>query len=216
MSILVAITGGSGSGKSTLAEGLAGLLPAGAATLVSEDWYYRDCSAFPDFDPDTFDFDDLIIRDHDLLVVHLQALKAGRAVEAPVYDFATHSRRTDETRRIEPAKVVIVEGMDLLCPEPLAALFDLRIYLETPDDIRFIRRLLRDQECRGRTGRSVIEQYLRCVRPNHVRVAQAGETKADVVVRDTTTTVDRPDPEAIAALARPLLDHPVFAGFKQR
>jgi uridine kinase len=84
MTLLVAITGGSGSGKSTLAEGLAAALPAGAARMLSEDWYYRDCSAFADFDPETFDFDDIAIRDHELLVLHLQALKAGRAVDAPV------------------------------------------------------------------------------------------------------------------------------------
>jgi uridine kinase len=213
MSVLVAITGGSGSGKSTLAEALAAALPAGAATLLSEDWYYRDCSAFPDFDPATFDFDDIIIRDHDLLARHLTALKQGQANHAPVYDFATHSRKAEAGLRVEPAPVLIVEGSHLLCSEMLAALFDLRIYLDTPDDVRFIRRLLRDQAHRGRTARSVIDQYLATVRPAHFRLTHVSQARADLIVRDPSTTVDRPDPEAVAALVRPLLNHPVFASF---
>jgi len=213
MSTLVAIAGGSGSGKSTLAEGLASALPAGAATLLSEDWYYRDCSTFPDFDPLRFDFDDILIRDHDLLVQHLTALKAGRAVHAPIYDFATHSRKAEAGRRVEPAPVLIVEGRHLLCSEPVAAQFDLRIYLDTPDDVRFIRRLLRDQEHRGRTARSVIDQYLATVRPAHFRLTHVSQARADLIVRDPSTTVDRPDPDAVAVLVRPLLKHPVFAAF---
>ncbi len=213
MSILVAITGGSGSGKSTLAEGLAAALPAGAATLVSEDWYYRDCSAFPDFDPARFDFDDIVIRDHDLLVEHLTVLKAGRAVQAPVYDFATHSRKADAGLRVDPAPVLIVEGTHLLCSEAVASLFDLRIYLDTPDDVRFIRRLLRDQEHRGRTARSVIDQYLATVRPAHFRLTHASQQRADLIVRDPSTTVDHPDVDAVAVLVRPLLKHPAFAAF---
>ena len=213
MSLLIAITGGSGSGKSTLAEGLAAALPAGAATLLSEDWYYRDCSAFPDFDPARFDFDDIVIRDHDLLVEHLTALKAGRAVHAPVYDFTTHSRKAEAGLRVDPAPVLIVEGTHLLCSEAVAALFDLRIYLDTPDDVRFIRRLLRDQEHRGRTARSVIDQYLRTVRPAHFRLTHISQARADLVVRDPSTTVDHPDQNAVAELVRPLLKHPVFAAF---
>jgi len=214
MTLLVAITGGSGSGKSTLAEGLAAALPTGAARMLSEDWYYRDCSAFADFDPATFDFDDIAIRDHDLLIEHLKALKAGRAIDAPVYDFATHSRAAEGGNRVEPAEVVIAEGTHLLCAAPVAALFDLRIFLDTPDDIRFIRRFLRDQDCRGRDPRSIIDQYLGTVRPAHFRLTDAARVRADVVVRDESTTVDRPDLAAVAALVQPLLGHAVFAGVR--
>ncbi len=213
MSILVAITGGSGSGKSTLAEGLAAALPAGAAVLVSEDWYYKDCSLFPDFDAATFDFDDIRIRDHDLLVAHLRALKAGQAISAPVYDFATHSRTADAGRRIEPSEVLIVEGANVICNAEVADLFDLRIYLDTPDDVRFIRRLLRDQEHRGRTARSVIDQYLATVRPAHFRLTHPSREHADLIVHDPSTTVDHPDHGAVMALVRPLLRHPVLAAF---
>jgi uridine kinase len=210
MTILIAITGGSGSGKSTLAEGLAAALPMGIATLVSEDWYYRDCSVFPGFDPATFDFDDIIIRDHPLLVEHLTALRAGQEVTAPVYDFATHSRQADAGRAVAPAQVVIVEGTHLLCAAEVAALFDLRIYLDTPDDVRFIRRLLRDQEHRGRTARSVIDQYLATVRPAHFRLTHTSRERADLIVTDPSTTVDNPDMQAVARLVGPLLGHPVL------
>ena len=212
MTILIAITGGSGSGKSTLAAALAAALPLGAATLVSEDWYYRDCSAFPGFDAATFDFDDLIIRDHDLMVSHLQSLRSGkRASRRREYDFATHSRKAVGGVNVAPAPVIIVEGSHLLCVAEVAAVFDLRVFLDTPDDVRFIRRLLRDQIERGRTARSVVDQYLATVRPAHERLTAPSKMRADVVVSDPTTTVDHPDMIAIARLAEPLLRHPVLA-----
>jgi len=213
MTILIAITGGSGSGKSTLAEGLAAALPTGVAALVSEDWYYKDCALFPAFDPASFDFDDLAIRDHDLLIRHLGALKGGHAILAPVYDFATHSRRPDTSQPIEPADLLIVEGNNLLCDADLSAMFDLRIYLDTPDDVRFIRRLVRDQEHRGRTARSVIHQYLATVRPAHLRLTHPSRERADIIVQDGSTTVDQPDPTAVATLVKPLLGHPLIAPF---
>jgi uridine kinase len=215
VTVLVAITGGSGSGKSTLAAALMAALPPGAAVMVSEDWYYRDCSAFPDFDPATFDFDDILIRDHALLIEHLRALRAGRAVKAPQYDFITHSRKTDVGIAVTPAEVVIVEGSHLLCAAEVAAAFDLRIYLDTPDDVRFIRRLLRDQAERGRTARSVVDQYLATVRPAHERLTSPSRARADLVIMDLTTTVDRPDLAEVAKLAAPLLEHPVLQHLKR-
>jgi uridine kinase len=216
MTVLVAITGGSGSGKSTLAAALQAALPPGAAVMVSEDWYYRDCSAFPDFDPATFDFDDIVIRDHGLLIEHLRTLRAGRAVTAPEYDFVTHSRKTEAGVAVAPAEVVIVEGSHLLCAAEVAAAFDLRVYLDTPDDVRFIRRLLRDQAERGRTARSVVDQYLATVRPAHERLTGPSRARADVVIVDVTTTVDRPDLAEVARMAAPLLKHPTLRGLVGR
>ncbi len=211
MTVLVAITGGSGSGKSTLAAALQAALPPGAAVTMSEDWYYHDCSAFPHFDPTTFDFDDIVIRDHALLIDHLQVLRSGRPVTAPEYDFVTHSRRTEAGVRVAPAAVVIVEGSHLLCAPDVAAAFDLRIYLDTPDDVRFIRRLLRDQAERGPPARASGEQNVPPVRPAHPRLPGPARPRADMVVADVTTTVDRPDLAAVAKLAAPLLAHPLFA-----
>ena len=211
MTVLVAITGGSGSGKSTLAAALQAALPPGVAAVMSEDWYYRDCSAFPGFDPKTFDFDDIVIRDHVLLIEHLQTLRNGLAVTAPEYDFVTHSRKAVGGITVASAEVMIVEGSHLLCAAEVAAAFDLRIYLDTPADVRFIRRLLRDQAERGRTARSVVDQYLASVRPAHERLTGPSRERADLVIADVTTTVDRPDLTEVAKLAAPLLDHPLFA-----
>lgn len=214
MTVLIAIAGGSGSGKSTLAEAVVAALPPGAAVLVREDWYYRDAGAVPGFDPATFDFDDISARDHDLLVQHLGELKAGRGVSAPVYSFLDH-RRQPGGQAVPPSPVVIVEGAHVLCSPDLAALFDLRVYVDTPADIRFIRRLLRDQAERGRTAESVIAQYLATVRPGHERLTEPSKVRADFIVADATAAVRLDDPGAVARLAAPVLAHPLLAHLRR-
>ena len=149
MSLLIAITGGSGSGKSTLAQALARALGPDQAVVVLEDWYYVDAAALPGFDPAAFDFDHVAARDHDLLAAHLAELKAGRAVEAPIYSLIHHGRDPGGTP-VPAVPVVIVEGIHLLASPAVAELFDLKVFVDTPADIRFIRRLLRDQAERGR------------------------------------------------------------------
>ena len=211
--MLVAITGGSGSGKSTVAMALRDALPDGQAVLVSEDWYYMDCSLFPDFDAATFDFDDIVIRDHALLREHLQALKAGQPVTAPDYCFVNHARK-QTGRPVRPAPVVIVEGSHLLCAPQVAAVFDLKVYLDTPDDVRFIRRLLRDQVERGRSQESVVRQYLKTVRPAHQRFTEKSRAVADIVLQDLSAAVERPGAEEVRAFIQPLLEHPVLAGVR--
>ena len=140
MPILIAITGGSGSGKSTLAEALVSALPDDAAVLLREDSYYRDAAGLPDFDPATFDFDDVTARDHELMIRDLTGLKAGRDVVAPLYSFIHHGREPGG-EPVRAADVVIVEGTHVLCTPALVALFDIRVFVDTPADIRFIRRL---------------------------------------------------------------------------
>ncbi|MDP3405567.1 MAG: uridine kinase [Brevundimonas sp.] len=215
MPILIAITGGSGSGKSTLAETVAAVLPAGTAVLMREDSYYRDAASLPGFDAATFDFDDVAARDHDLLLADLVRLKAGKPVTAPVYSFIHHGREP-EGERIPAAEVVIVEGTHVLCTPAVADLFDIRVFVDTPADIRFIRRLLRDQSERGRTATSVIDQYLKTVRPGHERLTEPSRTRADFIVADATAAVRLDDPEAIVRLAAPLLAHPLLAGVQAR
>lgn len=212
MTILIAITGGSGSGKSTLAETLVAALPNGVATLMREDSYYRDAASLPDFDAATFDFDDVAARDHDLLIADLKRLKAGKPVTAPVYSFIHHGREP-EGEAIPPAPVVIVEGTHVLCTPEMTALFDIRVYVDTPADIRFIRRLLRDQSERGRTAESVIAQYLATVRPGHERLTEPSKTHADFIVADQTAAVRLDNPQAIVRLAAPVLAHPLLAAF---
>lgn len=212
MTVLVAITGGSGSGKSTLAEALLAALPPGDAVLLREDSYYLDAAGLPDFDADTFDFDDVAARDHELLARHLSELRAGRGVTAPVYSFIHHGREPGG-EPIAPAPVVVVEGAHILCTPALVALFDLRVFVDTPADIRFIRRLLRDQTERGRTADSVIGQYLGTVRPGHERFTEPSKTHADFVVADTTAAVRLEDPQAVVRLVAPVLAHPLLSPF---
>ena len=210
MTILIAITGGSGSGKATLAEALLTSLPAGAAALMREDSYYRDAASLPGFDAATFDFDDVAARDHDLLIEDLNRLKAGKPVTAPVYSFIHHGREPDG-EPIPAAEVVIVEGTHVLCTPALADLFDIRVFVDTPADIRFIRRLWRDQAERGRTAHSVIDQYLKTVRPGHERLTEPSRTRADFIIADATAAVRLDDPQAVVRLAAPVLAHPLLA-----
>lgn len=212
MTILIAITGGSGSGKSTLAEALVASLPAGVAVLMREDSYYRDAASVPGFDADTHDFDDVAARDHDLLFEHLSELKASRPVVAPLYSFIHHGRDPGG-EPIAAAEVVILEGTHVLCTPALTALFDIKVFVDTPADIRFIRRLLRDQTERGRTAESVIHQYLLTVRPGHERHTEPSRTHADFIVADATAAVRLEDPQAVIRLAAPVLAHPLLAAW---
>jgi uridine kinase len=209
MTLLIAITGGSGSGKSTLAEALIRHLPDGVAALVREDSYYRDAASLPDFDAATFDFDDVSARDHDLLHQHLATLKSGQSVQAPIYSFVTHGREPGgET--VPAADVVVIEGTHLLCTPALVELFDIRVFVDTPADIRFIRRLLRDQTERGRTAGSVIDQYLLTVRPGHERLTEPAKVHADFIIADATAAVVLTDAQSVDRLVAPVLTHPLL------
>jgi uridine kinase len=210
MTVLIAITGGSGSGKSTLAEALVAALPQGSAVLLREDSYYRDAASLPDFDAATFDFDDVAARDHALMIRDLTALKAGRDITAPVYSFIHHGREPGG-EPVAAADVVIIEGTHVLCTPGLVDLFDIRVFVDTPADIRFIRRLLRDQAERGRTAESVIAQYLDTVRPGHERLTEPSRVNADFVVADATAAVRLEDVQAVVRLAAPVLAHPLLA-----
>ncbi|WP_296167283.1 uridine kinase [uncultured Brevundimonas sp.] len=213
MPILIAITGGSGSGKSTLAEALVASLAPGAAVLMREDSYYRDAASLPGFDAATFDFDDVTARDHELMIRDLRALKSGRDIVAPVYSFIHHGREPGG-EPVRAAEVVIVEGTHVLCTPDLVDLFDIRVFVDTPADIRFIRRLLRDQSERGRTADSVVAQYLATVRPGHERLTEPSRVRADFIIADATAAVRLEDTQAVVRLAAPVLAHPLLAGLK--
>ena len=212
MTILIAITGGSGSGKSTLAEALVSSLPSGVATLLREDSYYLDAAAVPGFNAATHDFDDVAARDHNLLIADLAALKRGQDITAPVYSFIHHGREP-QGESVGATDVIVVEGTHLLCTPALAALFDIKVFVDTPADIRFIRRLLRDQTERGRTAESVIQQYLGTVRPGHERLTEPSRVHADFIVADATAAVRLEDPQAVVRLAAPVLAHPLLAAW---
>lgn len=186
---LIAITGGSGAGKTTIAHALARHL-GDDATVIAEDDYYRCASTFPDFDPATHNFDEPTAKEHQLLHDHLRAAHAGASFNKPIYDLASH-RRLQKTERIAPAQILIVEGIHLLHPRDLRSLFDLKVYIEAEESLRLARRMIRDIETRGRTPRSVMDQFFATVRPMHETYVAPQRAYADLILTsqpDSTPT----------------------------
>ena len=179
--LVVGIAGGTGSGKTTVAHKLAAAMPNGRCVTIEHDAYYRDQAhlSFEDRAETNYDHPDSL--ESDLLAKHLRELRAGRAVELPIYDFATHTRRK-ETRRVEPARVIIVEGILVFTELRLRELMDIKIFVDTDADIRLIRRIRRDLEQRGRTFQSVRDQYYATVRPMHIEHVEPSKRWADLIV----------------------------------
>lgn len=205
--IAIGVSGGSASGKTEIARAAARALKPAATMVLSEDDYYGDHGASPDFEAAHFNFDHPQSRDHKLLAKHLAALKSGKPVKAPIYDFTIHRRRSD-TRTLQPAEIVFVEGIHLFCTPALRELFDIKVYVDAPDDIRLARRLLRDVNERGRTAQSVVGQYLTTVRPMHHEWTHPNRDCADLTIRNDAAAA-RPSDHLTAffdALARPLID----------
>jgi uridine kinase len=179
---VLGVAGGTGSGKTTVARALLDRLPAGAAVLIDQDAYYRDRSALPaDKRLETVNFDHPDAIETELLVAHLGELREGRAVDVPQYDFREHVRRR-ETRHVEPAAVVVVEGILVLADPRLRALMDLKLFVDTDADVRLMRRMRRDMEERGRTFAQVREQYTSTVRPMHLAFVEPSKRFADLII----------------------------------
>jgi uridine kinase len=164
--VLVGIAGGTGSGKTAVAEKIIEGMTAARALMVQHDSYYLDRSHLTPAERSRINFDEPAALSNDLLLEHLTQLKEGRGVEAPQYDFATHTRRP-ETRRLEPRPVIVVEGILLFAVPALRDRFDLRLFVDTPDDVRLLRRIKRDITERGRDIASIAGQYLGSVRAMH-------------------------------------------------
>ncbi len=179
--LLVGIAGGTGSGKSTLAEKIVAALPPDQALLLPYDSYYRDRSHLTPAERALVNFDEPDALEHERLVRDLDELRAGRAVESPLYDFATHTRRS-ETRRLEPRPIVVVEGMLLFAVPAVCDRLDLRLYVDTPDDVRLLRRIKRDLLERGRDIDSIEAQYLGSVREMHERHVAPTRRHAHLIV----------------------------------
>jgi uridine kinase len=181
MSLIIGISGGTGSGKTSVATGILETVKACEVVFIQQDSYYRNLKDMPlDFrQVANFDHPDAI--DNDLLVNHVRKLRAGEPVDLPIYDFRTHTR-SNETRPVEPKPIVIVEGILIFADPRLLEQLDVKVFVDTPDDIRFIRRLRRDVAERGRTVESVIEQYLATVRPMHMQFIEPSKRYADVII----------------------------------
>jgi len=179
--MIIGISGGTGSGKTTVANGILESVSAQDVAFIQQDSYYRNLKDLPLDYRQAVNFDHPDALDNDLLVHHIRKLKAGGSVELPIYDFKTHSR-LNETLVIEPKPIVIVEGILIYADARLLEQMDIKIFVDTPDDIRFIRRLRRDVAERGRTVDSVIEQYLATVRPMHMQFVEPSKRHADIII----------------------------------
>jgi uridine kinase len=179
--VVIGVAGGTGSGKTTVANAIVRRVGEDRIAVLSHDWYYRDWVDLPKDVLDHKNFDHPDSLETDLLVRHLRALKQGASVEVPVYDFKTH-RRTDEVRRIEPHKVILVDGILIFAEPELRKLFDIKLFVDTDSDIRFIRRIRRDIHDRGRTFDSVVEQYETTVRPMHLEFVEPSKRYADLII----------------------------------
>ena len=178
---VLGIAGGTGSGKTTIAQKLLSSIPPGSAVLIDHDAYYRDRSSLPREERERINYDHPDAIETELLVQHLALLRAGQGVDVPHYDFREHARRPD-TRRVEPAPVVVVEGILVLADERLRAHMDLKLFVDTDADIRLMRRLQRDIEERGRSFAQVREQYDGSVRPMHLAFVEPSKRFADLIV----------------------------------
>lgn len=179
--VIIGVAGGTGSGKTTVANRILDRVGAEHIAYIPHDAYYKDLSHLPKEERIKTNFDHPDALETSLMIEHLQDLREGKAVEIPVYDF-THHIRTDATRHVEPAPIILVEGILLFVEPELCRLLDVKIFIDTDADIRFIRRLRRDVNERGRTVESVINQYLRTVRPMHQEFVEPSKRAADVII----------------------------------
>ena len=181
--MVIGVAGGSGSGKTTIAHAVVEAAGPDLVSLIQHDAYYRDLAHMELEERLKVNFDHPDSLETELLIHHLQELRSGRAVEVPVYDFSIHTR-TAATMHVAAEAVVMVEGILVLAEPELRKQMDLRIYVDTDSDLRFIRRLSRDIEERDRTVESVTNQYLGTVRPMHLQFVEPSKRYADIIVPD--------------------------------
>lgn len=181
MTLVVGIAGATGSGKTTVARRLTEALPRGSAALLQHDSYYRDRSDLTYEQRCELNFDHPQSLETELLVEHLGALRRGEPVAVPVYDFTTH-RRSEETLKVAPSPVIVVEGILVLADARLREMFDIKLFVDTDADIRVFRRIRRDIEQRGRSFDSVRQQYYSSVRPMTLEFVEPSKRFADMII----------------------------------
>jgi uridine kinase len=179
--VALGVAGGTGSGKTTVARNILRDVGRDRIAFLAQDSYYRDIDWPSEEALLRHNFDHPSAIDHELLIEHVESLKANRPIEVPVYDFVTH-RRTRETVRVEARGVILLEGILLFTEPRLRDLLDFKIYVDTAPDVRLIRRLRRDMVERGRSLESVLRQYLSTVRPMHLEFVEPAKRWADVIV----------------------------------
>ncbi|WP_106769232.1 uridine kinase [Paenibacillus faecalis] len=180
--LIIGIAGGTGSGKTTVARSVIDRLGPGKVTFISQDNYYRDNPQLTFAEREKINYDHPFAIDNELLIEHLELLKSGQSAHAPVYDFTTHARSKEETVELTPNHIAIIEGLHVLSDENLRKLLDIKVFVDTDPDVRILRRVVRDIEERGRTIRSVHEQYLNTVKPMHEAFIEPSKKYADIII----------------------------------
>ena len=179
--LVIGIAGGSGSGKTTVAQEILQRVGREQIAFLQHDSYYKDLTGLPPTQRSEVNFDHPNSLENELLIQHVAALREGQPVEVPIYDFSTDSR-TGRTFTVQPRRVILVEGILIFTEAALREMFDIKIFVDTDADLRFIRRLQRDINERGRTTESVIEQYLSTVRTMHLEFVEPSKRYADVII----------------------------------
>jgi len=179
--VTVGVAGGTGSGKTTLVQALVRRIGGEGIVLLPHDAYYRDLSHLPLVQRVKVNFDHPDSLETEMLAAHLQQLRIGESIAMPQYDFVAHTR-SNPWVTVEPRPVILVEGILIFADAVLRELLDIKLYVDTDADVRFIRRLQRDIEERGRTTQSVIEQYLSTVRPMHLEFVEPSKRYADLII----------------------------------
>jgi len=201
--LMIGVAGGSGSGKTTVARAIHERLGVDAV-FIDQDAYYCDLGHLPLEERIRTNFDHPDALDTDLMVAQLEALAAGRAIDKPTYDFAQHTRAA-ATVRVESRDVILVDGILLFADARLRRLFDVKVYVDVADDLRFIRRLQRDVSERGRSVDSVIAQYVGTVRPMHLEFVEPSKRYADIIVPEggrNTIAIQMLEARVAAEIAR--------------
>lgn len=179
--LVIGLAGGSGSGKTTVAKEISKRLPQDRILILPEDAYYNDNSALTMEERKKVNYDHPSAYDTDLLIEQLKALLAGKAVEMPTYNFSILSRAKD-TIHVEPADIIILEGILVLSSPELRQFMDIKLFVDADDDIRFIRRLQRDTQERGRSIDWIIAQYLATVKPSYNQFVEPSKKYADIII----------------------------------
>lgn len=180
--LIIGIAGGSGSGKTTVAENICqGIMEGKKALIIAQDSYYKDLSHLSFAEREKINFDHPSAFDNQLLLEHLNRLKNCEPISMPIYSFLRHIRKKS-TKHIKPAEVIILEGILILEEESIRELLDIKIYVDTDSDERFIRRLIRDTSERGRSLSSVVEQYLSRVKPMFLQFVEPSKRYADIII----------------------------------
>jgi uridine kinase len=179
--IIIGVAGGTASGKTTVSDAILERVGRDRIAYIQHDSYYRDLSRLPLEERRKLNFDHPDALETELLVTHLRQLQAGQPIEVPNYDFATY-RRSGKPRCVEPRRVILVEGILIFVDRELREMMNVRLYVDTDADLRFIRRLQRDIKERGRTLERVVDQYLTTVRPMHLEFVEPSKRYADVII----------------------------------